>query len=80
MNESSGLLKGYGGSVFIAISVISILLVMVFPLPGQFLDFLLTFNITFAIVILLLSIYVSKPLDLYIFPSLLLITTLYRLA
>ncbi|SVC72875.1 uncharacterized protein METZ01_LOCUS325729, partial [marine metagenome] len=80
MNGSSGLLKGYGGSIFIAISVISILLVMVFPLPGQFLDFLLTFNITFAIVILLLSIYVSKPLDLYIFPSLLLITTLYRLA
>ena len=80
MDRSSSLLKGYGGSVFIAISVISILLVMVFPLPGQFLDFLLTFNITFAIVILLLSIYVSKPLDLYIFPSLLLITTLYRLA
>ena len=82
MNGSSAsrLLKGYGGSIFIAISVISILLVMVFPLPGQFLDFLLTFNITFAIVILLLSIYVSKPLDLYIFPSLLLITTLYRLA
>ncbi len=74
------LIQGYGGSAFIAVSVISILLVMVFPMPGRFLDFLLTFNLTFSIVILLLSIYVSKPLDLYIFPSLLLITTLYRLA
>ena len=83
MNQSTSPLPGivgYGGSIFISISVISILLVMIAPLPTGLLDFLLTFNITFALMVLLLTIYTSKPLELFIFPSLLLITTLYRLA
>ena len=70
----------YSGSIFIAISIISILLVMILPMPPWFLDFLLTFNITFAILILMLAVYVRSPLELAVFPSLLLVTTLYRLA
>jgi len=73
-------LNQYSGSIFIAISIISILLVMILPMPPWFLDFLLTFNITFAILILMLSVYVRSPLELAVFPSLLLVTTLYRLA
>lgn len=73
-------LNQYSGSIFIAISIISILLVMILPMPPWFLDFLLTFNITFAILILMLAVYVRSPLELAVFPSLLLITTLYRLA
>ena len=53
---------------------------MILPMPSWFLDFLLTFNITFAILILMLAVYVASPLELAVFPSLLLITTLYRLA
>ena len=49
-------------------------------MPPWFLDFLLTFNITFAILILMLAVYVRSPLELAVFPSLLLVTTLYRLA
>ncbi len=62
------------------IGVVIILAVMLLPLPARFLDILLVLNITFALVILLTSIYTVKPLDFSIFPSLLLITTLFRLA
>jgi len=57
-------LNQYSGSIFIAISIISILLVMILPMPSWFLDFLLTFNITFAILILMLAVYVASPLEL----------------
>ena len=63
-------LNQYSGSIFIAISIISILLVMILPMPPWFLDFLLTFNITFAILILMLAVYVRSPLELAVFPSL----------
>ena len=62
------------------IGVVVILAIMLLPLPARFLDILLVLNITFALVILLTSIYTVKPLDFSIFPSLLLITTLFRLA
>jgi flagellar biosynthesis protein FlhA len=60
--------------------VITILVVMIIPLPALLLDFLLALNITLAITILLIAMYTVKPLDFSIFPSLLLITTLFRLS
>jgi len=69
-----------GSEVTLAVGVVGILLIMVIPLPTSLLDVLLAFNITFAVVVLLTSIYTLKPLDLSIFPGLLLLTTLYRLA
>ncbi|HEU19541.1 MAG TPA: flagellar biosynthesis protein FlhA [Deltaproteobacteria bacterium] len=67
-------------STAMAIGLIGILLVMMIPLPSFILDMLLSFNITFTIVILLVSIYVLKPLDFSVFPSVLLIATLMRLS
>ncbi|MBN2688048.1 MAG: flagellar biosynthesis protein FlhA [Deltaproteobacteria bacterium] len=67
-------------STAMAIGLIGILLVMMIPLPPFVLDILLSFNITFTIVILLVSIYVLKPLDFSVFPSVLLIATLMRLS
>lgn len=64
----------------IAIAVISIVVIMIIPLPTLLLDILLTFNISFALVLLLVSMYTTEPLQLSIFPSLLLITTLLRLS
>ncbi|ADG66973.1 flagellar biosynthesis protein FlhA [Planctopirus limnophila DSM 3776] len=55
------------------------ILVIIAPLPPVVLDVLLAGNITLAVVILLTTIYVSKPLDFSVFPSLLLGTTLARL-
>src|SRR5437763_465700 len=53
---------------------------MVVPLPTVVLDMLLAINITGAVTILLVSMYVQKPLDFSVFPSLLLIATMFRLA
>ena len=62
------------------IGVIGILVVMIIPLPSIILDFLLALNITLAITILLMAMYTIRPLDFFIFPPLLLVTTLFRLS
>jgi len=67
-------------SAMMALGVIGILMVMMIPLPTLLLDILLSFSITVAIIILLMSMYVLKPLDFSIFPSILLIVTLLRLS
>jgi flagellar biosynthesis protein FlhA len=64
----------------LGIGVVVILAVMLLPMPARALDLLLVLNISFSLVILLTSIYAVKPLDFSIFPSLLLITTLFRLS
>jgi flagellar biosynthesis protein FlhA len=66
--------------LMIAIAVISILAVMVVPLPAFMLDVGLTFSLTSSILILLVALYSRRALDLSVFPSLLLLTTLFRLA
>lgn len=67
-------------SAMLAMGVIGILLVMMVPLPTVILDLLLSLSIIISIVILLMSMYVLKPLDFSAFPSVLLIVTLLRLA
>ncbi|MEW6417080.1 MAG: flagellar biosynthesis protein FlhA [Nitrospirota bacterium] len=64
----------------IAISVVAILGVMILPVPPFILDILLSFSISISIVIIITGIYIKKPLDFSVFPSILLLTTLYRLA
>ncbi|OIO67518.1 MAG: flagellar biosynthesis protein FlhA [Zetaproteobacteria bacterium CG1_02_53_45] len=66
--------------VLLAIGVLCILMVMIVPLPTWLMDVLLAANITIGILILLTSIYVLKPLEFSVFPSLLLLTTLFRLS
>lgn len=67
-------------SAMLAMGVIGILLVMMVPLPTFILDILLSFSITVSIIILLMSMYVLKPLDFSAFPSVLLTVTLLRLS
>jgi len=67
-------------SAIVALAVIGILAVMIVPLPKIILDILLSLNITIAMIILLMAMYVLKPLDFSSFPSVLLIATLFRLA
>ncbi|MEH7505269.1 flagellar biosynthesis protein FlhA [Neobacillus drentensis] len=65
-------------SVFIV--VILIVTMMIIPLPTILLDFLLIFNICVSLMILLVAMNTKEPLDFSIFPTALLITTLFRLA
>src|SRR5688572_345643 len=53
---------------------------MVVPLPAVLIDMLLALNITVALLVVLVSMFVSRPLDFSVFPSLLLVATLFRLA
>ncbi|MEW5723325.1 MAG: flagellar biosynthesis protein FlhA [Thermodesulfobacteriota bacterium] len=69
-----------GSEVILGAGVVSILLVMILPLPTPILDLLLTFSITFGVIVLLTSLYTLRPLDFSIFPSLLLLLTLFRLS
>ncbi len=66
--------------ILLALGVIAIIGVLVIPIPTMLLDFALAFNITFSLVVLLTTLYVTRPLDLSVFPGMLLIVTLLRLS
>jgi len=66
--------------IVVALGLISIIIMMIIPLPPFLLDLLLSLNITFALVIIMVAVYNIEPLDFSVFPSLLLIATLFRLA
>jgi flagellar biosynthesis protein FlhA len=66
--------------LLIAFGLLGIMAVMIVPMPAFLLDVSLTFSLALSILILLISVYVTKALDFSVFPSLLLITTLFRLA
>ncbi|MDR1167076.1 MAG: flagellar biosynthesis protein FlhA [Deltaproteobacteria bacterium] len=85
---SEGIFKSLGeklagrgaGDIILGLGVVGILLVFLFPIPTGALDLLLTFNVTMSVIVLLTALYTLKPLDFSVFPSLLLILTLFRLA
>ncbi len=66
--------------VMLAVGVLAVIMIMMVPLPTWIMDFLLAINIAAGVLILLTAIYVLKPLEFSIFPSLLLLTTLFRLS
>src|ERR1700689_3334571 len=66
------------GMVF-PLAFVSLLMVVLVPLPTVVLDFLLIINITLSVVILVTTIYVKSPLEFAVFPSLLLAITMFRL-
>jgi flagellar biosynthesis protein FlhA len=72
IEKNSEILAGLG--------VVGIVVLMILPLHSMILDLLLSFNITIAIIILLVSVYIMRPLDLSSFPSILLLATLFRLS
>ncbi|MBF0096643.1 MAG: flagellar biosynthesis protein FlhA [Magnetococcales bacterium] len=72
-------LKGIN-DVVMAFGIIAILTIMIIPLPKMLLDMLLSVNIAMGIVILLTTVYVHRPLEFSSFPSVLLMTTLFRLS
>ncbi len=63
----------------VPVGIVGIVVLLVVPIPAALLDVLIIVNIMLALVILLTSMFVKKPLDFSIFPSLLLVATLFRL-
>ena len=66
--------------IMAAFGVVSILMLMIIPVPSIMLDLFLSLNITIALVILVISLYTVKAVEFSVFPSLLLVTTLFRLS
>lgn len=66
--------------MLLAFGLLLILGLMIIPLPAGLLDFFLAISITLSVLILVVSLFIKSPLDLSIFPGLLLISTLFRLS
>ncbi|WP_061994889.1 flagellar biosynthesis protein FlhA [Clostridium sp. ATCC 25772] len=66
--------------IIIAFGVIGIVLMIIIPLPPPILDMLLAINITLSVIIILITMFTTSILQLSVFPTLLLVTTLFRLA
>jgi len=66
--------------VFVSLGLVMILLVMIVPLPPMLLDLLLALNITTALMILIITLYVHRSLEFSVFPTVLLVATLLRLS
>ena len=80
--EAAGGLRGFlarSRRLVFPVLIVTSVLVIVAPLPPLLMDFLLAANITVGVVILLTTIYVSRPLEFSVFPAILLGTTLARL-
>jgi flagellar biosynthesis protein FlhA len=72
--------RSRSGQIGIPIAIVSVVVMMVVPLPAFLLDFLFVINIAMAILVLLISMQVKRPLDFAVFPSFLLVATMFRLA
>lgn len=66
--------------IMLAVMLLAIVFMMILPLPTALVDVLIGTNISIAIVLLMLSIYITTPLEFSAFPAVLLITTLFRLS
>ncbi len=64
----------------VAILVIAVVLLLIIPLPSAFLDVFFILNIALSFIILLITMYIKEPLEFSIFPSILLVTTVFRLS
>ena len=70
---------GKNSDIVLAFGLIFMLGLLIIPLPPMVLDFLLALNITLAVLVLIVSLYIQSPLDISVFPGLLLVLTLFRL-
>ena len=73
-------LKANWREFIVPLGVLGIVLAMITPLPPFLMDVLISSNITLSVIVLLVSLYITKPVDFSVFPTTLLLMTLFRLA
>ncbi|OVE82323.1 hypothetical protein BVY03_01205, partial [bacterium K02(2017)] len=79
INSNDSFFKKYA-DILLGLGVVAILMLMIVPLPSYLLDFFLSLSIAISLTILMVSVYATKPLELSIFPTVLLMITMFRLA
>src|SRR5579871_4142234 len=78
--SQSGFRLGNWSELSVPIAVLGIVLAMIAPLPPFLMDFLISINITLSVVVLMVSMYIRRPVEFSVFPTSLLLLTLFRLA
>src|SRR3954467_13307258 len=68
------------GEIALALGFVAILVVLILPMPTWLLDFSLALSITLSVLILMVALFIHKPLEFSAFPTVLLIATMLRLA
>ncbi len=68
------------GDLSVPLAVLAVVLAMITPLPPAVLDILISANITLSVIVLLVSMYIVRPVEFSVFPTVLLLMTLFRLA
>ncbi len=68
------------GRFYLALGIVAIIVSFIFPMPAMLLDILLVFSISFAVLVLMMALFIERSLDFSTFPTVLLIATMLRLA
>ena len=68
------------GDILFAFAIVMMLMILIMPMPAWLLDVSLALSITMSCLVLMMAIFIEKPIEFSAFPLVLLITTLYRLA
>ncbi|MCT4618630.1 MAG: flagellar biosynthesis protein FlhA [Marinisporobacter sp.] len=68
------------GDIVVSLAIIAVIIIIIIPIPLIAVDILLSLNISLSMLILLIAIYNKEPLEFAVFPSMLLLTTLFRLS
>ena len=64
----------------VPIAVVAIVLALIMPMPGALLDFLIVSDIMLSVIVMMVAVYIRRPVDFSVFPTTLLLLTLFRLA
>lgn len=80
--ESQGFLQLPAGlgELIVPIAVVAIIIALITPMPGALLDFLIVVDIMLSVIVMMVSVYIRKPVDFSVFPTTLLLLTLFRLS
>jgi len=68
------------GEMGVPIAVVAIVIALIMPMPGALLDFLIVVDIMLSVIVMMVAVYIRRPVDFSVFPTTLLLLTLYRLA
>src|SRR6204780_4650642 len=68
------------GELGVPIAVVAIIVALITPMPGALLDFLIVVDIMLSVIVMMVAVYIRRPVDFSVFPTTLLLLTLYRLA
>ncbi len=64
----------------VPVAVMAIIVALITPMPGMLLDFLIVIDIMLSVIVMMVAVYIRRPVEFSVFPTMLLLLTLYRLA